>query len=491
MDGQPWRRVVAHPLTVVLLVAFAALTLRIVTSPLPVLLDAVLHDDSFYYLQTARNLAAGFGSTFDQVNFTNGYQPGWFLVLAALAYGGASHVLVTAGIMAQSALFAAGAVLLMVVLVRQGLPALAAVAAVGVVFVVIVPVLGWDLLEGGLNLLMSTALLMALVRFEAGEASPFVLGLAVSMAFLARTDHGLFVPIAGAMVLWRRREGPVGTVARDALAYAAPVAVIIGGYLLINVATTGHIMPISGRLKAFWAEGSVRPPIWTELLTFDLRQSWKLGALVAIGLVARDAWRRRPSGLGAYAAGALAIFAYYAVVQWQGFTSIFWYYVPLYSLTAVGLAWILAALLTTERHARLVQGAIVGAVVVLLGGRGWTIDRYRYRPEAERADILRVAEQLNRLKAGRHARAAAWDAGILGYYAGPVTNLDGLINSAEYFERYYSQGRVLEYIRENRFTYVVCYASYVAPGASAEGLLSDYRAVYSGLRWVILERQER
>jgi len=40
------------------------------------------HDDSFFYLKTAYNFSAGYGSTFDLVNETNGYHPLWFLILS-------------------------------------------------------------------------------------------------------------------------------------------------------------------------------------------------------------------------------------------------------------------------------------------------------------------------------------------------------------------------------------------------------------------------
>ncbi|MBS1552454.1 MAG: hypothetical protein JST15_10365 [Bacteroidetes bacterium] len=41
------------------------------------------NDDSFFYLKTAYNFSAGFGSTFDLINETNGYHPLWFLILSA------------------------------------------------------------------------------------------------------------------------------------------------------------------------------------------------------------------------------------------------------------------------------------------------------------------------------------------------------------------------------------------------------------------------
>jgi len=41
-------------------------------------------DDSFYYLQVARNLAAGHGPTFDQVSLTNGFHPLWMALLVPI-----------------------------------------------------------------------------------------------------------------------------------------------------------------------------------------------------------------------------------------------------------------------------------------------------------------------------------------------------------------------------------------------------------------------
>jgi hypothetical protein len=45
-----------------------------------------IYDDGCFYVKTAYNFSQGFGSTFDGVNPTNGYQPLWFIVLAAVFY---------------------------------------------------------------------------------------------------------------------------------------------------------------------------------------------------------------------------------------------------------------------------------------------------------------------------------------------------------------------------------------------------------------------
>ncbi|MCZ2127234.1 MAG: hypothetical protein LC099_05600 [Anaerolineales bacterium] len=37
-------------------------------------------DDAYYYFKVAQNISAGYGSTFDQINFSNGYHPLWLLI---------------------------------------------------------------------------------------------------------------------------------------------------------------------------------------------------------------------------------------------------------------------------------------------------------------------------------------------------------------------------------------------------------------------------
>ncbi|HOT28376.1 MAG TPA: hypothetical protein PLU72_09315 [Candidatus Ozemobacteraceae bacterium] len=45
----------------------------------------LLHDDSFFYLKTAANIADGKGSTFDGINITNGYHPLYMAFLSAVS----------------------------------------------------------------------------------------------------------------------------------------------------------------------------------------------------------------------------------------------------------------------------------------------------------------------------------------------------------------------------------------------------------------------
>lgn len=479
-----------HPLLLLGLGVFAAMTLLVLSSPLPVLLDAYLHDDSFYYLKIAENLASGQGSTFDGINYTNGYQPAWLGILTAMFAVGVDHdQMVTTAIAVQALLFALGTVVLWLALIKNGVTAMAAAAGVSIVYFVVVPVLGWDLLEGGLNVLTSAGVLLAFGQLTGPGIAPFWLGLALSLAGLARTDHLFYLPIGGALLFWQiRNDDQPGKLSR-ALAFLLPIGFIVGGYLAFNLVTTGHIMPVSGLVKRFWAEAYTLKDSLLSLLELDIRQSWKIGLVVALALVIRDASRRRISGLGAYSAGALVIFSYYVFnISYPG--GAFWHHVPLYAVFCFGVSAVLGTVVTMvfREWRRTAAAAVATVVIILLAMRVSTVIGYLDRPEAERAEIYRVALALRELTAGSHARVGAWDSGILGYYAGPVTNLDGLVNSVDYFERYVVLDRMTEYVQEHAFDYIVCYESYVAPAGFASGIRDSYVPVFNRYRWVILKR---
>jgi hypothetical protein len=253
--------------------------------------------------------------------------------------------------------------------------------------------------------------------------------------------------------------------------------------------TTGHIMPVSGRVKELASADWNWRQTAAQLVRIDVRQIWKVGLIAGAMVVARNLWRRRISGLGVYATGAIAICAYYQLSYTTGFSAAFWYYGPLYILCsyalALALGWWIA--LMPQRRTWLIASAAL-LLFAILTMRVMVIRSYLHRGEGERAHIYRLALRLREQRGSDSA--AAWDAGILGYYGGSVTNLDGLVNSADYLERYLSRGRTADYITEHRFKYLVCYESYTWPNGRASGVLADYRQIYSGDNWVILERKD-
>jgi hypothetical protein len=475
-----------HPLLWLVVAVMLAMTAMVVTSSLPVILDAYLHDDSFYYLKVAENFATGHGSTFDGVNYTNGYQPGWFAVLTGLYAVGVDHEsMVTVGIVVQSLFYVAGMVVLSATFISAGRDPAAAAVAIGVVFCSLVPVLGWNLLESGLTLLATALLLYGLVR---KDIPPVLLGLILAFAGIARTDHLLFLPLVAAWVWWHRWRANFDR--REVVAFVLPIAVVIGGYLLLNLITAGHIMPVSGRVKAFYSANSSLLDTLTQLMQIDVRQSWKIGAVVAVAVLIRDLHRRSLGAPGLYAIGALTIGAYYQLTYITAFSAAFWYYIPLYVLFAFGVAIALDVALAVVPSKRVLGIAVLAlGLATMLGGRVRLMESYRQRSEGERADTYRVALVLREKLANPHFRAGAWDAGILGYYGGRVTNLDGLINSADFLEQYLSRNGTADYIHAQRFEFIVCYEPDAGPGGKAERIMDRYRPIFRDLSWVILERK--
>ncbi len=76
---------------ILLLTLAAGLLIRIIIS-LSIeysITHGISSDDSYYYFRIAQNISQGYGSTFDQINPTNGYQPLvlWFLILIYKIFG--------------------------------------------------------------------------------------------------------------------------------------------------------------------------------------------------------------------------------------------------------------------------------------------------------------------------------------------------------------------------------------------------------------------
>lgn len=67
-------------------ICFISLLLLFCLLPIPFLQGGFIRDDDFFYLKVAENFSRGFGSTFDQVQTTNGYHPLWMLCLSMLFF---------------------------------------------------------------------------------------------------------------------------------------------------------------------------------------------------------------------------------------------------------------------------------------------------------------------------------------------------------------------------------------------------------------------
>ncbi|MCX7620401.1 MAG: hypothetical protein N2037_06100 [Acidimicrobiales bacterium] len=442
---------------------------------------ALTFDDAWYYFGIARNIAAGHGSTFDQLNPTNGYHPLWmWLCVLGYTFGldrlsdlGAARALLAVQAVAWgvSLVLVARAVALSVrdwprVRRSPGAPPGAAVWTVtsslilitANPFVVKVFVNG---MESGVAIVCYAALLYAAVRWQGGFVDgrltrQFTVGLLLALTFLARTDAVFFIACFAIWCFAERLSSGKGSWV-GIITLFAPPAVVASGYLLYNKSAFGTWVQISGLVKR-------------EPLTVSRAVAFTF-VVVAAALIARSAFLRshpvhrgqRRSGqaratsgsgsaaptlatntqpdrddtrrhrrfphagalaslTGWYAAACILIVGYYSVLQNQQWL---WYYAPvvLYGvvLLVLAVADFAEAALQQAPASFSPQRTLlpVGLIigVPLVAALAILVGQF--------ADPnLRSIQQANRA-AGEWAKAnlpgdaviASWDAGVFGYFS--------------------------------------------------------------------------
>jgi hypothetical protein len=293
-------------------------------------------DDSFFYFQVAWNLARGCGSTFNNVIPTNGYHPLWMLVCVVVfkllpAKAAALH-----GIGAAIALFDAGALALLVLILKRVAPGLWWVALFVYAPFCFLTQLGT---EGALSGFFLAALVLATYALCTGPsgAKGALFALCGTLAVLSRLDNIFIVGLiylavfaTGAPVADRRWI-------RRILLNCIPIYLLFwGAYLGCNLHWFGTIQPISGMLKAH-PNGEVRefhsPP---HIAAFGLIVI--LPSVLLLARFCRDMFFRVVEL--PFAAGVLVHAAYIALVM-SSETRWSWYYTSWILLASILLSRIL------------------------------------------------------------------------------------------------------------------------------------------------------
>ncbi len=327
-------------------------------------------DDSLFYLQIARNVAAGQGSTFNRVTQTNGYHPLWLGVCVASAWisGGRQDPMLRI-VFGIQALLAIGCFLLYRAVARRlgikcwpvGLPVLAGYFLTGLY--------GSEAHLNGLFILTGA---LQLLRFaeQPSRRNAALLGTCLGLMFLARLDNVfLVVAIIAGTAVWagRMKESRIAMLASTGV----PAFLTVAPYLGWNLLTFGHLMPISGAIK------STFPHVYG-----DLRNLGVLGlvtglsaALGGIALVTPRTPPIRRLALGSLAVGVL-VHAFYIVLFTNHNTHWSWYYVPGVILATFLLSVFVDML--SRRSPFLGSRAVVGGAIALLTMWGLARDWARF-----------------------------------------------------------------------------------------------------------------
>jgi len=444
---------------------------------------AVTMDDGYYYLEIARNVAGGKGSTFDGLHPTNGYHPLWLLALvpAAAVAGTAGGTLLAAGLM--QAACAVAAALLVYRLARRfvGWPLAALAALLWIDLSRPLWLSGLEFSLASLAVLAAADLHLRLAEEPgAGRRSYAALGLLAALAALARLDLALLAPLL-AVDLWRRRRAAGRPATAAFLAFALPVTLAVGGYAGVSYALFGHPTPVSAAVKRAWSaellaadavareHGVVAAKARHLLRPLDAgpgrwpTRGLALGLLATSGYLAAGLARRR-RGLGDLG-GPLLPWALFGLLHYLICGLVFhgrlsfapWYFIvqPWLGalLTARFLGWAGRRLppFARRRSAAWGLGLVLGLLAVH-GARGVVASWRNERRDGPPPQILAARWLARNLPPA--TRLGAWNAGALGFFAPqPVVNLDGLVNSWRFFD--HDRHHLPAYLRREKVAYLV------------------------------------
>jgi hypothetical protein len=463
-----------------LLVLYAAWYLVLaVVIPLPLAINGLL-DDSFYYLQVARNVARGLGSSFDGVTLTNGYHPLWMFLLVPvhLLAGSDPGLCIRLGLILCASFGMGGLVRVRGILRSHAGPWTAAAGLL---------LFAWPRFFGQTVSLLETACLLflhltvigILVGGRPGRRSRALLGLFLGLACLARLDTIFLVASVAALgIVHAARGQDCGkdeSGRSDGRTFPARLwgnlwflgisIAVVAPYLLWNLAVFGRLQPISGAIKSTFPHPH---PHWRYLRAFP---EFTLLLLIGSGYLLASLRRhssRLTRALGFY--GLAAIFHMIYTLLFLGWGVDRWHFALLIPLGILGIPVLFDRFIT-----RLESG----------GSRGFTGGR----PVFHRWSILLVGLVLAvsvqaysiRVRSGRHLaavrEAALWargnlpadavfgmsDSGVFAYFSRRTTvNLDGLVNNFEYLDML-RQGRLEQYLRERDIGYILDVFAYGNP----------------------------
>lgn len=449
------------------------------------LLRDVNNDDSFYYFQIAYNLAAGQFSTFDGgITRTNGYHPLWLLLITPF-YWVFDKEAALFGIKAFEIMLVAGGVALVAAAARLArLPWLLLFAALPVLYQQRALFAG---LEAAAALFMLGLFVLALTLYARNpDRWRWVLAAAAFALPWARLEYAAIALAATAALCvmeWSRQErpGPGGVSWRAAMRAAFPsfrtLAPVVGAgagillYFIYNGLAFGGIVPVSGVTKQAWSEflweyesegysivGNFRAVLQSEFFDFELLVALEVCAyLLLVWWCARRSgdWNDRLllvflAGVFGLAVEHLAKFAQIVATMHPVFGIYSWYFVPAYLMMALAIPvrcyvgiYCIRKFIGPRypRAARLLSvGICVAGAVVLLTKADFSapfadVDRRSasYDWDVEVGSYLGV-QVINRLLPD-NSIVGSWDAGVIGYFARfPVVNLDGLVNSYDYYQ---------------------------------------------------------
>jgi hypothetical protein len=436
-------------------------------------------DDAFYYLEIARRIGSGEGSTFDGITRTNGYHPLWLLMLIPLSHWmNVSRELGVRAAMAIGIFLMAAAFLLLLRLAKKLCRSTASLA-------ILIPAsILFFSSNYGMESPLTNFLFVALFWWESkfplhvhGVRTGLATGLVSGLLVLSRLDTAVYVAVMDIILLlhwmryrtqpsWRKRGLPFITCVAVQLA-------MVGGYLVYGHFVYGHFLPINAMLKMARHQGTSFA--W-------LTASWgAVPAVVATGMgVVAYFWRKRRAPSVMLTTSVFGNVAYMALVGFKGGPETYHWYFALPLITGGLFAGLLVAAMHRRNLAPFSKAymfAFACALLLLVASIGRRFTTPNNRVKQLWFDKAVWISQCSR----KTAILAATDCGILGYFSQrSVINLDGLTGSFEFQEAMRDQ-RLASFLWGLGLNTAVTTAGRDDPPQNSDGTYHMFFRTYPGL----------
>lgn len=438
-------------------------------------------DDAFYYLEPARHFVRFGRPSFDGLHATNGFHPLHFLLVSLVAWPDGKDVQLAATFLLTAAitLFALSC------LVRTACSRRSRHVGNLLLLLSLPPGIALFVTNAGMEACTTLCATVCLWRTGAAalghqlqnQRRNLLFGLVLAAFLLARLDNLIAGSVLVLYVAARLLRPHTAIAARTKFAMAAsvflPPLVLCGGYLILNLATTGHAVPINAFVKL--QEPTPLAVSW-QSATRGSMAGFILGvaplclSLLVLGRGLLDArgqrrlWKTKWAPLMALNAGNILFFVYLV-----GWASNFhrWYFAFPCAIALIDVACWMSEF-ERRRHAR---RSTRGARAALPSRAGFALTAilllvnlstcyafltwFGNRPASTSYQLLQVAHKLNECVPSS-AVVGTYDAGVVGFFSeATVINMDGLCNDFDYFLNYKRPHRLLEYIQRNGITHLL------------------------------------
>lgn len=449
-------------------------------------------DDSYYYYRVAQNIANGYGSTFDQINKTNGYQPLvlWILVIIYKIFG---NDLLTPIIISQIifSIISTFSAYLTYRLVKEftgkSFPALLSTFLLFLNPVIIA--INFKALETNFYwflLILTVLFYRKYLQNQVIYIYYFIFGVLIAIAAFARLDGAFYVVAFALYILIFSRVDFLSRI-KKVFVTGFGFSLLFIPHLVYNLVYFNHIIPISGRAKVFHNHKLVLSQVgdyWSlDFILYELRRfiypfNFDLFANRGFGLfeqvlvyivlllilltfiyfIRKNYFKKTINYFTGYGFITLFLFLHYSYYTLYFWEYRFYYFLPeiitLIILFSISLNELITEISNKKIAYILNEKFLFVFVLILFLTGGYKI----FTAKHEQILPLKTSRWISQKIPETEILASA-NAGILSYYSQrKVINLDGMVNSDELLN-VYKQGEdaYLNYLKKYKVNYIVDY----------------------------------